>query len=139
MRARAELSEDASRKRPADQAAISADPKRQKIEGGVPQFEIPPLGPGPHSLAGVFTLTNNLGLQGFDVTQLPANLAAKISVMTLAGVDQQVLDFTVNVSARVRVSQHSETVLTWSGNPGSFSRSAHCRSTRRRKRTADSA
>lgn len=67
------------------------------MESGIPQVSIPPLGPGPHTLAAVFTLTNNLGLQGFDAAQLPANLAAKISVRTLAALDQHVLDLAVGV------------------------------------------
>ncbi|KAK4100634.1 hypothetical protein N658DRAFT_427072 [Parathielavia hyrcaniae] len=93
MRLRAEMFDEASRKRAlVDQAA--GDAKRQKMEGA-PQFTVPPLGPGPHSLAGVFTLTNNPGLQAFDATQLPANLAAKISVKTLMTLDQQTLDLAV--------------------------------------------
>lgn len=101
MRSRAEIFDEAGRKRAlADQAAAGyGDAKRQKVEAGAPQFTVPPLGPGPHTLAGVFTLTNNAGLQAFDATQLPANLAAKIGVRTLAALDQNVLDLAVNVSA----------------------------------------
>lgn len=106
MRSRAEIFDEASRKRAlVDHAAANAgDAKRQKVEGGVPQFSIPPMGPGPHSLAGVFTLTNNLGLQGFDVTLLPANLVAEISVKTLAGLDEHVLGLAVGVSVLTRLS-----------------------------------
>ncbi|KAK3300101.1 uncharacterized protein B0H64DRAFT_7181 [Chaetomium fimeti] len=98
MRSRAEIFDEAGRKRAlADQTATGyGDAKRQKVEAGVPQFSVPPLGPGPHTLAGVFTLTNNAGLQAFDATQLPANLAAKIGVRTLAALDQNVLDLAVN-------------------------------------------
>ncbi|KAJ4296936.1 hypothetical protein N0V88_003852 [Collariella sp. IMI 366227] len=97
MRQRAEIQDEAGRKRAlADQAAADqGEAKRQKVESAVAPFAIPPLGAGPHSLASVFTLTNNTGLQGFDATQLPANLAAKISVRTLAVVDQQVIDLAV--------------------------------------------
>jgi symplekin len=102
MRSRAEIFEEAGRKRafPADQAAANySDAKRQRVDSGVSQFRIPPLGPGPHSLAAIFTLTNNTGLQAFDATQVPANLAAKIGVRTLATLDQQVLDLAVNVGS----------------------------------------
>ncbi|KAK3903771.1 hypothetical protein C8A05DRAFT_32472 [Staphylotrichum tortipilum] len=98
MRSRAEIFDDAGRKRAlADHAvAASGDTKRQRMEGGVAQVTIPPLGPGPHTLAAVFTLTNNLGLQSFDATQVLANLAGKISVRTLAAMDPQVLDLAVS-------------------------------------------
>jgi hypothetical protein len=103
MRSKAEILDEASRKRAADQAAVNAgDAKRQKVEGGARPFSIPPLGPGPHTLAGVFTLTDNAGLQAFDASLLPANLAAKISVKTLANLDQHVLDFAMGVSGRHR-------------------------------------
>ena len=103
MRSKAELLDEASRKRAADQAAANAgDAKRQKVEGGARPFSIPPLGPGPHTLAGVFTLTDSAGLQAFDASLLPANLAAKISVKTLANLDQHVLDFAMGVSGRPR-------------------------------------
>jgi symplekin len=100
MRSRTEIFDEAGRKRAlADHtAAAYGDAKRQKLEGGVAQVSIPPLGPGPHTLAAVFALTSNLGLQGFDATQLPANLAARISVSALATLDEQVLNFAVAVS-----------------------------------------
>ncbi len=100
MRSRAEIFDEAGRKRAlADQAAApTGDAKRQRMESGVAQFSVPPLGPGPHTLAAVFTLTNNLGLQGFDATHLPANLAARISARTLAALDPHVLDLAVGVS-----------------------------------------
>jgi hypothetical protein len=117
MRSRAEIFDEASRKRAlVDQTA--GDAKRQKMEGA-PQFTVPPLGPGPHSLAGVFTLTNNLGLAAFDATQLPANLAAKISVKTLMALDQQILDLAVAVCVLHIFIKASMGVLTWLGYPGS--------------------
>ncbi|KAL2263440.1 hypothetical protein VTK26DRAFT_6738 [Humicola hyalothermophila] len=98
MRSRAEIFDETGRKRAfVDQAAANyGDAKRQRMDGVASQFRGPPLGPGPHSLASIFTLTNNLGLQGFDATQLPAALAAKVGVRVLATIDQQILDFAVN-------------------------------------------
>lgn len=101
MRSRAEIFDEAGRKRALIDQGMAGfgDPKRQKMEAGVSQFTIPPLGPGPHTLAAIFTLTDNPGLQAFDAAQLPANLAAKISIRTLATLDEKVLDLAVSVSA----------------------------------------
>ncbi|KAK4251174.1 hypothetical protein C7999DRAFT_11104 [Corynascus novoguineensis] len=98
MRSRAEIFDEAGRKRMLTDQELAAygDAKRQRMEAGIPQLSIPPLGPGPHTLAEVFTLTDNLGLQGFDATQLPTNLAAKISIRTLATLDEKVLDLAVS-------------------------------------------
>jgi len=94
MRAKAELLDDA-RKRALSEQGYPMDAKRQKVEGAVP-FVVPPLGPGPHSLASVFTLTNNAGLQAFDATLIPAPLAAKISVRALATISPAVIDAAIN-------------------------------------------
>lgn len=73
--------------------------KRQKIEAAAPQppLKIQPLAPGPHTLAEVFSLTGNAGLQAFDVTGVPAPLTARIAVKTLASIDQGQLDLAINV------------------------------------------
>nr|CDP22686.1 Putative Pre-tRNA-processing protein [Podospora anserina S mat+] len=108
MRSRAEIFDEAGRKRQlADQAAAQyGDLKRQKMQdasAAAPEpaapaqpAVIPPLAPGPQTLAAVFTLTNNPGLQAFDATSIPANLVAKIVARTLNTLDQSVLDFAVN-------------------------------------------
>ena len=100
MRSREEIFDEGQHKRAlADQAvAQQNNAKRQKIEASAPLLQIQPLEPGPQSLAAVFTLTNNLGLQGFDATQVPLALATRISVKILATIDQNVLDQAVNVS-----------------------------------------
>jgi len=94
MRAKAELLDDA-RKRTLSEQGYPMDAKRQKMEGATP-FVVPPLGPGPHSLASVFTLTNNAGLQAFDATLIPAPLAAKISIRALATVSPAVINAAIN-------------------------------------------
>ena len=75
QRSRLEIFDEANRKRalPEQAAAGYGDVKRQKTEGVAPQppLRIQPLAPGPHTLAEVFSLTNNTGLQGFDVTVVP--------------------------------------------------------------------
>ncbi|KAK3328943.1 hypothetical protein B0H66DRAFT_7424 [Apodospora peruviana] len=98
VRSRAEIFDEANRKRvlPEQPAAPYGDAKRQRLESGIAPIQIQPLAPGPQSLAAVFTLTNNLGLQGFDVNQVPAAFAARISTKTLASIDPQLLDLAVN-------------------------------------------
>lgn len=109
MRSRAEIFDDASRKRPlSDQHGIAyGDAKRQRLgaEGSAAeQAQIPPLGPGPHSLATVFSLTSNFLLQGFDATLVPAPLATKISVATLSRVDPAVFSRAIEVGKKHRIS-----------------------------------
>lgn len=103
MRSRDEIFNEANRKRalPEQAAAGHGDAKRQKTEAVAaapqPPLRIQPLAPGPHTLAEVFALTNNTGLQGFDVTVVPAALTARINVRTLASIDQGQLDLAINV------------------------------------------
>ncbi|EFW98981.1 mRNA cleavage and polyadenylation specificity factor complex subunit [Grosmannia clavigera kw1407] len=97
MRSRAEMLDDGGRKRAlADQqAAAYGDTKRQRLATGAaaPQMvEIKPLAPGQNSLADIFALTSNAQQRAFSASQVPLDLAAKISVSTLARVDQQLLD-----------------------------------------------
>lgn len=95
MRSRSEIIDGANKKRtmagPPEGAEEAA--KRQKM--GEPHVMapiiVPPLGPGTHSLGAVFTLTDNLALQGFDATTVPAALAARISVTALATVPPELL------------------------------------------------
>ncbi|KAI1416965.1 hypothetical protein F5Y13DRAFT_153469 [Hypoxylon sp. FL1857] len=95
MRQRTEIFDEGSRKRAPPEQADGLDPKRQRT-GTVsshPQVEIIPLKPGPHSLADVFSFTSNEGLRNFNVgDNVPAALAAKISVTTIARIDPQLLD-----------------------------------------------
>ncbi|KAL6696382.1 hypothetical protein J3F84DRAFT_373864 [Trichoderma pleuroticola] len=90
MRMVAELFDSAGRKRPLEPKPQDGyDAKRPRIEAS--QIQIPPLGPGPHSLADVFTLIGNDGLKFFDVSQVPPSLVARIAVNTLSRLDAQVL------------------------------------------------
>lgn len=97
MRSRAELIDDAGRKRTlADQqAAAFGDAKRQRMASGAaapqPLQDIPALGPGPKSLADIFALSSNPQLRAFNASNVPLELAAKISVSTLARVDPHLL------------------------------------------------
>ncbi|KAL7628005.1 hypothetical protein AAE478_002201 [Parahypoxylon ruwenzoriense] len=94
MRSRAEIFDEGSRKRALAEQSDGLDTKRQRT-GTLPhpQIEISPLKPGPHSLADVFTFTNNEGVKHFNVgDNIPADLAAKISVTTISRLDPQLLD-----------------------------------------------
>ncbi|CAK7273024.1 hypothetical protein SEPCBS57363_005444 [Sporothrix epigloea] len=108
MRSRAELLDITGSKRVlADQqaAATGGDAKRQRLTGGAvvppvrqepqPLQAIPPLKPGPKSLADIFALTTNPELRNFHASQVPLELAAKISVSTLARVDVQLLNHAI--------------------------------------------
>ncbi|KAI2466228.1 hypothetical protein F4781DRAFT_406363 [Annulohypoxylon bovei var. microspora] len=95
MRSRAEIFDEGNRKRAMAEQADGQDTKRQRTGtiSSSPQIEITPLKPGPHTLADVFTFTNNDGLKHFNVgDNVPASLAAKISVTTIARIDSQLLD-----------------------------------------------
>lgn len=90
MRTLADVFDDSGRKRPLDaQHHDGYDAKRQRVAGA--QVQIPPLGPGPHSLADVFTLIGNDGLKSFDISQVPAGLVAQIAVNTLSRTDPHLL------------------------------------------------
>lgn len=100
MRSRSEIFDEATRKRalidPAAAAANNA--KRQRVEPlATPRLEIKPLSPGTHSLKDVFIITSNAGLRGFDATQIPAALAARISVTTLATLNPDLLNQAIAV------------------------------------------
>jgi len=98
VRSRAEIFDEANRKRPFVQplAADYNDAKRPRMDGA-PTAQVQHMVPGPQSLAAVYTLTNNPGLQAFDATQVPAALAAKINVRTLAMMNPQILEQALNV------------------------------------------
>jgi symplekin len=95
MRTMADIFENSGRKRPHEPVPQEDyDTKRQRLTPA--QIQIPPLGPGPHSLADVFTLIDNTALRHFDISQVPAPLVARIAVITLARLDPQVLAKTVD-------------------------------------------
>ncbi|KAL2113494.1 hypothetical protein VUR80DRAFT_3656 [Thermomyces stellatus] len=98
MRMKAETFDETAKKRILDphQAEVS-DAKRLRTSDAAmaaPRQDegIPPLGPGPHTLGSVFTLTPSEGLKSFDAGVVPLPLAARISVSTLVNVDSQAFD-----------------------------------------------
>ncbi len=99
MRSRAEIFDGASRKRAlAEQGDSEAKRQRTAAVSSQPILQITPLTPGPHTLAEVFALTQNEGLRSFNVgTVVPASLAAKISVTTIARLDAGILEQAISV------------------------------------------
>ncbi|KAF4124086.1 symplekin [Geosmithia morbida] len=91
MRAVAEALDGSGKKRSLEggQQQEAYDAKRQRIDPA--QIQILPLGPGPHSLADVFSLADAGALKSFDLSQVPGPLVAKLAVNTLARIDTQLL------------------------------------------------
>ncbi|RAL07431.1 RNA-processing protein PTA1 [Aspergillus homomorphus CBS 101889] len=92
--ARLDIVDEATRKRapPAEPTDGLDKTKRTKLDAETPPLiKIPPLPPGPTSFAQLFTLTEDAGLSGFDVKQLPPDLLVNMVVPLLARVDQSAL------------------------------------------------
>lgn len=109
MRSRIELLEEGGARKRAllpqsDVPVMTA--KRQKLEEVRPiaRLEIPPLGPGPHSLGAVFTISTHPGIGQFDATVIPSALAARISVTTLATLPVELLNQAI-AGVRDRLAQ----------------------------------
>lgn len=96
MHTRAEIFEGASRKRALTGQTEELDVKRQRMGPAQAEFIIPPLKAGPHTLADIFTITQNDGLKTFDVSSVPVDLASKISVNTIAMIDHKILERAIN-------------------------------------------
>jgi symplekin len=95
MQARAEMADGGTRKRALTETE-GIEAKRQRTGPTLPDLQITPLPPGPHTLADVFTFTQNEGLRKFDASAVPAPLAAKISVNIIARIDASVLERAIN-------------------------------------------
>ena len=95
MQARLELFDEGSRKRshPSEPTEGLDNTKRQRLRVDVPAAtKFPPLPPGPTSSAQLFTLTSDVGLSSFDVTQLPIDLVVRITLPVLHSINQEALD-----------------------------------------------
>lgn len=102
MRSRAEIFEETSRKRGPPEPTDGLDAtKRQRlganIQTAASRVHVPPLKPGLHSIADLFTVTIDEGLKAFDVSQLSEDLVVKIGVTILSKLDNDVLNQTINV------------------------------------------
>ena len=102
MRSRNEIFDEASRKRGPPEPTDGLDAaKRQKLGAQVPsatpKFHVPPLKPGPHTVAELFTVTTDEGLKAFDVAQLTEYLVVKIGITILQKLDADTLNQAVKV------------------------------------------
>lgn len=103
MRSKSDIFDEVSRKRGPPEPSASLDAaKRQKLVAQVtsapPKFLVPPLAPGPHSVAELFTVTNDDALKAFDVAQLSEDLVVKIGITILQRIDADTLNQAVEVS-----------------------------------------
>ncbi|KAL8872737.1 MAG: hypothetical protein Q9174_001676 [Haloplaca sp. 1 TL-2023] len=92
---RFELLDEGSRKRglPSEPTDGLDNAKRMRLGAEISDRPPPPpLPPGPVSHAQLFTLTGDRGLSSFDVTQLPVDLVARITLPILHHIDQSTLD-----------------------------------------------
>lgn len=121
MRTRTEIFDEATRKRAAPEPANGVDPaKRQRISiapAPAPiKLVIPPLAPGQHSVADLFTITDDKALKAFDVGQLPEELVVKIGVILLSRIDHNLFNQTIDASSLQTIQYHmltSSTGYSW--------------------------
>ncbi|TVY25932.1 mRNA cleavage and polyadenylation specificity factor complex subunit [Lachnellula hyalina] len=97
MRSRNEIFDEASRKRGPPEPIDGLDAaKRQKLAAQVPsatpRFHVPPLKPGPCTVAELFTVTTDEGLKAFDVSVLTQDLVTKIGITILQKLDANTLN-----------------------------------------------
>ncbi|KAG4435077.1 hypothetical protein IFR05_009436 [Cadophora sp. M221] len=97
MRSRADIFDESTRKRGLPEPTDGLDAaKRQKlgvpIQKPVPRFHVPPLTPGPHTIAELFTVTTDEALKTFDVSQLSDDLVLKICVTIMQKIDADTLN-----------------------------------------------
>lgn len=100
---RLEFLDPNSRKRaaPAEPTDGLDQNKRQKLGADVSntstQFQVPPLPPGPVSVAQLFTLTHEESRKSFDVQAIPVELVSRIVVPVLASIDPTQLNNAIAV------------------------------------------
>lgn len=103
MRSRTDIFDESTRKRGPPEPTDGLDAaKRQKLGAAVPniapRFHVPPLTPGPHTVAELFTVTTDEGLKAFDVAMLSEDLVLKIGITILQKIDADTLNQAVEVS-----------------------------------------
>jgi symplekin len=111
LRSRTEIFDESSRKRAHPELLDGLDPaKRQKlgaqvITPSVPRLHIPPLTPGPHSVAELFTVTTDEALKSFDVSSLGEDLVVKIGISILQRINADTLNQTIEVSSAPSINR----------------------------------
>jgi symplekin len=111
MRSKTEIFDDSNRKRgPPDPTDGLDAAKRQKLGAQVKpppaqnKLHIPPLSPGTHTIAELFTITPDKALTAFDVAQLSEDLVVKIGITILQRINADTLNQAVEVSFMIEAS-----------------------------------
>lgn len=101
MRQKTMIFDGPSRKRGPELVEGFDSAKRQKLvqakSSTRAQLKIPPLEPGPHTIAEVFTLTEDKSLHGFDVALFAEDLVVKIGVSILQRIDADTIEQAISV------------------------------------------
>ena len=121
MRSKTEIFDEASRKRGPPEPTDGLDAaKRQKLGAQVipPQnlLHVPPLTPGSHTIAELFTITTDQALTAFDVAQLSEDLVVKIGITILQRINADTLNQAIEVCALFQVSASQANLNRVSGN-----------------------
>ncbi|TGO89217.1 hypothetical protein BPOR_0119g00040 [Botrytis porri] len=107
MRSKTEIFDEGNRKRGPPEPVDALDPaKRQKLGAQVKaaRLHIPPLAPGNHTIAELFTITTDEALKGFDVALLSEDLVVKIGITILQRLDTDIIEQAISgVKARLQV------------------------------------
>ena len=105
MRSKMEIFDEATKKRGPPEPTDGLDAaKRQKLGAQIPaaRINVPPLTPGSHTLAELYTVTGDEALKRFDVGQLPEDLVVKIAITILQKLNTNALDQMIAVSMSSR-------------------------------------
>lgn len=106
VRSKTEIFDELSRKRGPPESVDGLDAaKRQKLAQAqaiptppqAPKFHVPPLAPGPHTIAELFTITTDELLKAFDVAMLSEDLVVKIGITILQRIDADTLNQAIEV------------------------------------------
>ncbi|KUJ11120.1 uncharacterized protein LY89DRAFT_654818 [Mollisia scopiformis] len=120
MRSKSDIFDEVSRKRGPPEPTDGLDAaKRQKLAAQVtsapPKFHVPPLDPGPHSVAELFTVTTDDALKAFDVAQLSEDMVVKIGITILQRIDVDMLNQAVEgVRKRLKIMSEIERLVVTS-------------------------
>ncbi|KAI9677901.1 MAG: hypothetical protein M1829_002398 [Trizodia sp. TS-e1964] len=100
MQTRQDIFNEGSRKRGAPGEVTDIDAaKRKRVGAGIlpaSPLVIPPLPPGPTSIAQLFTVTTDQALRSFDVQQLPLDMIVKLVFPVIHQLDKGLLDATLD-------------------------------------------
>ncbi|KAH8674742.1 hypothetical protein BGZ60DRAFT_468955 [Tricladium varicosporioides] len=101
VRSRNEIFDEANRKRGPPEPVDGLDPaKRQKLGAQIlvpmPKLDIPVLKPGPHTIAELFTLKPEPGLEKFDVAVFPEDMVVQLGITILQKLDVNLLNQAVD-------------------------------------------